>query len=658
MCDHETTQLSALKMHRCLVHKVAGDVVIPEPRKGDESNRRAAAKVRWAKEEARSKTAKMWDEFHSNEMHSVYSEAAAISEEKNLNDELMVPWTEGEEGIVLEQSPTVLVQCEVCGLVVNEDTLEAHKVQAHEGELEFNTSKEASENHDEEEQLPDHPEHDPTMCDLCGKIFADCEKLMDHKRRSHPEKKKEQLCEECGKLFLYTCQLTSHMAHVHKIASVTTETHGKTLRKSDFVRKELKVEEMLPPYEEVFIEQRRAKAVVVSTPTLPIFNHLLPRNEKTYLMYYDNEEGGVVSRDQNGDLKLEQTTSHDPGVYKLEPRTRCKVCGEGFDSKKSMHDHISQEHPEHNTNTCDVCGKSFGNHVKLRVHKKRVHMSKRDKQCPECGMMFIHNSRVTQHLKEKHNTSPAPKNDKSSSISKVPQHEMKKHRMKCPVCSSGFGLRKTMLDHISKEHPEYASTCEICGKNFDDYVKLGVHRMRAHLAKKDKPCPECGEMFLFQSRVAQHMKRVHSNPPGKMEQKATTTMPKKENSGTHKQFRSKMRCPVCSSGFNQKKMMLDHIRKEHPEYDPSACDICGKSFDDYVKLRVHKRRNHVAKKDKPCPECGEMFLFQSRVTQHVRSAHKIAPVPTDQKKTALLVVKKDHTEHSQKEANCSADLEQ
>jgi insecticidal toxin complex protein TccC len=181
----------------------------------------------------------------------------------------------------------------------------------------------------------------------------------------------------------------------------------------------------------------------------------------------------------------------------------------------------------------------------------------KDHTCPTCSKAFTRRYHLTRHL---------------------PIHTgEKRHQCKFPECGKAFSQRSHLTVHQRFHTGEKRHQCEFpgCGKAFPQKAHLTVHQ-RTHTGEKPHHCehPGCGEAFARKEHLELHM-RTHTDekPYSCMEPGCGKAFSKKNNRDRHAwTHRPKESCPVegCPAMFSAPSVMKSHIKKKHPEWQPST----------------------------------------------------------------------------------------
>ena len=137
-----------------------------------------------------------------------------------------------------------------------------------------------------------------------------------------------------------------------------------------------------------------------------------------------------------------------------------------------------------------------------------------------------------------------------------------KKKYKCEDCNKEFSQLRNFRYHRSRHEGtnQFACTCPICGKAFNDKGYLSSH-LKIHKNAKEYKCEWCEKSF--NQRVAYNMHvRIHTG---------------------HKPHQ----CHMCTKAFSRKMLLRQHLRT-HTGERPYHCLACPKSFADRSNMLLHQ----------------------------------------------------------------------
>ncbi|XP_062583126.1 uncharacterized protein LOC134244907 isoform X2 [Saccostrea cucullata] len=195
------------------------------------------------------------------------------------------------------------------------------------------------------------------------------------------------------------------------------------------------------------------------------------------------------------------------------------------------------------------------------------------------------------------------------------------------VCQAKFST------HQKEVHCEKRSICDVCG----EAVKSIKNHRKTHKDRPRIPCEICGNTFISEASVKNHIERVHE-----------------------KKYRSAGFCMYCNENFIERYRYFNHMFREHNEipkgmkkYQCSQCDFvtyqigllkthelrhkelkvkqtylqchydgCAKVYRRKRSLEIHIRNIHEVGKIYQCHACPYKCNRQGNLVKHIRSIHK------------------------------------
>uniref|UniRef100_A0A1B6KWC2 Protein krueppel n=1 Tax=Graphocephala atropunctata TaxID=36148 RepID=A0A1B6KWC2_9HEMI len=372
----------------------------------------------------------------------------------------------------------------------------------------------------------------------------------------------------------------------------------------------------------------------------------------------------------------------------------CIVCAKRFRSSKLASEHRKVEHPDFSI-VCPVCGEKFEGKHKLTDHLKTKHGHK----CKTCNKVFYSQQKLDRHIGYKHNTSTECHvcGKRLKSVHCRVMHEMIHDPRKpeiCYVCGAVLKNKSSFIQHM-KIHEDETFQCDACGKLLNTARALRRHK-RFHLPQyKEKTflcqyCPKkflekntldkhlfvhcteilfrcefCGSGFNHKRSFVQHLRRretlggVCPRKKKKRDANLKTSVAKKQ---TAPKTTENLECDICQRKFIKAANLRRHKRyhfcsKGDPETiqkllnDPEIhkCDVCGINVSSRIALQFHKRKHTGSKKPFQCEFCKSWFSTHAQLYIHERSHTGETPFRCrncDQDFCSKLKLEAHETEHT------------
>ena len=158
---------------------------------------------------------------------------------------------------------------------------------------------------------------------------------------------------------------------------------------------------------------------------------------------------------------------------------------------------------------------------------------------------------------------------------------------RCYLCSSEFGNKESLKDHIS-----------------------------SHDVKKFLPCPWCGIEFRSKSKLLKHTELYHQksdSTTGIGDSSLSTSI-----SSSLKKIKEHV-CDQCNKSYKTSGALIVH-KRSHSGERPYICDICAISFSRSSSLVRHKR-SHTGEKPHVCQICKKAYARRHQLSKHESIAH-------------------------------------
>jgi len=207
---------------------------------------------------------------------------------------------------------------------------------------------------------------EPSLCDICSKVFKNSRILKQHIRQIHEKRPDEvkkprepKICPTCGALVVF---LKQHIRQVHEKA--------------------------------LYQKPRQPKVCPICARQVVYLG--------VHIKEVHSDDGhfpcSVCGKIFGSRIKV---NSHFTSAHRQEP-SLCTVCSQVFKNPHALKGHMRTVHEEKSHQTCPICFQQFDTKTKLYGHNRIVHQKIRSGsvRCNPCGITFKNKSLLKNHLKE------------------------------------------------------------------------------------------------------------------------------------------------------------------------------------------------------------------------------------------------------------------
>nr|XP_049695728.1 zinc finger protein 43-like [Helicoverpa armigera] len=316
--------------------------------------------------------------------------------------------------------------------------------------------------------------------------------------------------------------------------------------------------------------------------------------------------GRIFTRKQN--IVSHMITVHLQGLgYAI----KCRLCEKTFTTERNLKRHMNQLHnPDIEYPTCNDCHKVFRGKHSLIAHIQSVHsVTEKDViKCHLCEKVYTNNRNLKRHVEMFHG---------------------EKGEFRCDICPKVYTSNQSLRRHARTRHStdnQEQLTCNFCMKviigreNFESHIQFHHQELEVEI-KKEFACETCGESFLEEPYLRQHVKTEHSFKTFyKYCKKSLLKQYKVDNHTIYN-------CEFCHSSFLTVYELKDHMRLNHDtEYSLSTCNVCFNKFFSKESMSAHKTVCIPPANVNKCSHCDKLFTDISSLEFHTRIFHPQAQI--------------------------------
>ncbi|XP_053687096.1 zinc finger protein 271-like [Sabethes cyaneus] len=199
------------------------------------------------------------------------------------------------------------------------------------------------------------------------------------------------------------------------------------------------------------------------------------------------------------------------------------------------------------------------------------------------------------------------------------RHFHKNHALfVCEICGKRSASATELKYHMERHKNQLSFLCPYCKKACNTKTDLNLHIQCIHSAEKRFQCKTCGLSFrrkdILQLHETHH-KDIYEHPCTVCNKRFKTGSDlRKHRLSVHDGLR--VECEYCTSSFDNRGKMLDHVEHIHGIQVRFVCDICVLPFEGEDNLKQHKLR-HTSPQKLECGTCLDVFASDELMAGHV-----------------------------------------
>ncbi|XP_058177407.1 zinc finger protein 84-like [Anopheles ziemanni] len=311
------------------------------------------------------------------------------------------------------------------------------------------------------------------------------------------------------------------------------------------------------------------------------------------------------------DCKVNVYSRHCLEVHNRSPYA-CPLCNTPFHLQSHMREHLKTEHSQEEVDLfikqnlwrefavhdgeqmaeCRFCYLIIYSRVASRASHAERHRLEVRRSCARCGGK--HFEVFCSHPKE--------------------TFEAKYQRRHCAHCDRWIS-KKNFKEHLVTHTKERSFPCTMCKKVFK-VRRTATRHIQSHVnaSNRKRKCYDCPTVLEDETEIPEHYRQVHPSL-------------------------EPYRCPICSTGFNQKAKLEDHSHTHSDDERRTAsikcpvhsyhvgnarvfeCTLCRRVFTTKRATVAH----WIVHTDRPCvcTRCSLSFRAESLLDTHMVDVHKV-----------------------------------
>ena len=488
---------------------------------------------------------------------------------KEPSDELSFNQTESKESIQKPEKSEKSFQCNLCNKLFDvEQRLKYHIQIVRENKGKF-ACDQCSKVYPFEFKLKEHMNivhlgKVPT-CSICDKKFKSSWALKLHSKSIHNIKALALQCDNCDRLFWNKTGLKRHLIKCRQSGRNKLESNG--------------------PANNLESDQ-------------PV-----DQNEITDIEMKPSEEG------KNNDISTVEKESKPEGINPGKSnsggkRYQCEQCDKSYAFPYDLKTHVRDIHELSLTFRCDLCGQNFETKKSLKVHKIIA-------SCQVSG-----------------------KKSNLDRVKKVKNLSRGK-RYQCAQCHKSYAFRSDYKNHVRVKHEGLTIRCDLCDKKFTKKSSLKVHKIMVHKSNVSKVSNKKLKSLEEESNLAKHQ-TVTDCQIQKSPKKQPFVLLKRLSKEMIDGYEPKQPIQMSKVAIPQPRILMERLSPKTielwTESQDQATDLDAKDdeniFDLTLVLNLKDSDNKDMEVDNSlnhsflCMHCNKRFKTRNHLVHHDQTVHQ------------------------------------
>lgn len=222
--------------------------------------------------------------------------------------------------------------------------------------------------------------------------------------------------------------------------------------------------------------------------------------------------------------------------------------------------------------------------------------------CPQCSFLTFHRRNLQNHIMTTHSDAKSFRCNRfghKTNIKLDPCRHLEKS-FQCTKCERKFSRQTRLSQHILKIHSKYS--CDQCPYETSMRGQLKAHK-KIHSEERPYPCGLCGFKFKEKKDLRKHMLRHNKSSLEQIYKcnECDKAFGIKGDLLAHKHGHEVRRtkpfaCTMCDFKSSYQQSLTKHLAFRHSDERPFRCDVCAFKTKNNTVLQNHKSYVHEKKK--------------------------------------------------------------
>ena len=239
-------------------------------------------------------------------------------------------------------------------------------------------------------------------------------------------------------------------------------------------------------------------------------------------------------------------------------------------------------------NVCDKCGNVFDTKTQLQEHMNKQHIETKPNdtnscivKCGQCECIFTSKPQLEAHMRNKHADPPI-----SIQHTSPPDQQSELHHP--PLAGTSYNLYKGPFNPLPPLSPPGTEWNQAQGTKYK--LKKPENQNKTLVVSKNPfrfsnvhTCNYCDEVSESQNQLKEHINKDHPNTI--MEHEESENSDNQDVNGERENSSNNFKCPICNMIQNTKRKLERHL-ENHDEDGDWICE-CEFQTNEYFQLKRH-----------------------------------------------------------------------